>query len=241
MKQFIAVNAKGRALFDLSNPYTYERLEEKGADFSDVPNTVCDYMKSRGVMQYAPYQGFASSKYWYGGQWLPSPETAYAVFNPTAQDLENSFDNYAVSLDGKRYLLFPYTPDYQYQGTGAHTDGAPALAAIAITENEGKVLIDSPFWSIPNSTNNYFVQSDKEFATAQVEYAKMQILAENATTNEKLAAIALTKPVLELLQYAFISPAYDTLKNIAPAGVFTAELKAAILANFQTYLHKFPR
>ena len=241
MKNFVGINAKGIALYDLSSAYTYQKLQANGADLSGAPETVDSYMQARGVVQYVTSEGFDTNKYWFNGEWLAMPQIAYAVFNPTQEDLDNSLDNYRISLDGKRYLLFRYTPDYEYQGTGANTDGAPALSAIAITETEGRILLDSPYWTSPSPNPNLFVQSDKEFATQQIEYAKMQILAANATTNEKLAAITLTKSVLDLLQYAFISPAYDILKNIAPAGVFTAELKAAIVANFQTYLHKFPR
>lgn len=226
-------------LYNLTDPDTVTNLEAAGADFADM-SRIDDYMESLGVAHYYPSDGYEQGTYMRAGQWLPLPQTRWAVFDPTPNDLAASFNFPQYSLDNKRAILHKMNPDHDYEGTGSHDGGTP-IAPQELTDNEVIILRYSNYFNEFVETDNPFLASDNAFAFEQVEWSKNQILNAQATLQEKSAAIALCNPVLEYLNYGFISPAYAALSAITPAVAFTADMKTELMSRFKTYLDKFPR
>lgn len=237
--KYIATNSNGTVLYNLTDPDTVTNLEAAGADFSDM-SRIDVYMESLGVAHYYPSDGYEQGTYMRAGQWLPLPQTRWAVFEPTPNDLAASFDFPQYSLDNKRAILHKLNPEHNYEGTGSHDGGTP-ITPQELTDNEVIILRNSPYFTLFSETDNPFLRSDNAFAMDQIEWSKNQILNAQATLKEKSAAIALCKPVLEYLNYGFISPAYAALAAITPAGAFTADMKTELMSRFKTYLDKFPR
>lgn len=239
---WIGINDKGVAVFDLSDISTKKRLEQDGADFSGIPEEIDEYMAARGITKYVSSIGFELGKYWFQNQWILQPETVWAVFNPTINDLQNSFDNVVWSLDGKRALLCKQNPFYDYQGIGSHNENMQNITPQELSHEDVIVLMDSPFWAIEvQPFDNRFLKSDSDFAKQQIEWSKTQILSAQASMEEKQAAIALVQNVLFYLSYGFLSPALVALQAVQPAGAFTIEMKNQLVSNFTAYLNKFPR
>jgi hypothetical protein len=240
---YIAINSDGGALYDFRIVSHLQFFVDGGVSAEDISeNNITSFATSNNVVEYVGVVGYVDGAKWIDGQWRGVPTTYWAVYNPTVNDLANSYPVLATSLDGIRSILQPYSTLYEYEGAGKHTGASGAdIPAIELTADEVNILLDSTKFSTESAPEGLFVVSDAKFCIHILQYLKLRLLHENGTSVEQAAAVTLLQNVFNALLIRYVLVASTMFSGLTPAGIFTATIKMDTEILFTNYLNKFPR
>lgn len=191
--------------------------------------------------------------------------TAYAVFNPTANDWLNAnevqsnpqtgeFEAYK-DLQGIRYILTKKSGSqaYNFEGVGNYTNGIITnIEAQELSPQEQLILANSPRFMMMDISSLMEAPTQCTFSTNETEFVKRvmwalqhKLLTQNRINGGSPADLEGTYANImdftRTLQQLDIDTAYNELNNILVDTIFTQAIKDDFIGAIEGHLKKYPR
>lgn len=177
--------------------------------------------------------------------------TKWVVFNPTAEDFENSNE---TSTDADKDLLgirFWLTKKegseaYNYAGVGDYSGPITDIAAIKMSPGELTILADSPKWETSTflqieELNNNWIESESNFKKTTLAILDFLLIQEDSTPANVASAYTALQGVTDSLSVLNFDAAYTAANDSAPTGSYTTAIKTDLISLISTYIEKYPR